>query len=367
MRKLTNRYLKTIDWYIINKYLGTFVFTLGIFVVIIVVFDISEKLDDFLRNNLDFWYIVTHYYFGFIPFYLNFLSPLINFIAVIFFTAKMADQTEIVPILSGGASFNRFLRPYAVSATVIFLVSLVFNVFIIPHTNLLKTTFENDYVNNGKNGSKNEVHMQLDKHTFVYVQSFDPDQKTGYQFTLEKFNGDSLREKISATRITFDSLKKTWTMFDYAVRYVNGLKEKMVSGVKKDTVLDMRPVDFESLHNTLYDAMPMKELNINIEKEKIRGTGIMVDLLYEKYQRFIYPLSSYILTLIGVSMSSRKVRGGIGLPLGIGIFLCFAYIVTVQFAKVFALKGGLPPIIAVFIPNIIFGVLGIYLLRKAPK
>lgn len=155
-------------------------------------------------------------------------------------------------------------------------------------------------------------------------------------------------------------------MMDYSIRYVNGLKEKMTNGVKKDTILDMKPVDFE-IHNNLYDAMPMKELNINIEKEKIRGTGIMVELLYEKYQRFVYPLSAYVLTLIGVSMSSRKVRGGIGLPLGIGIFLCFAYIVTVQFSKVFALKGGMPPIIAVFIPDIVFGALGLYLLKKAPK
>lgn len=366
MRRLTRRYLKIIDWYIINKYLGTFVFTLGIFLVIIVVFDISEKLDDFLKHDLSFWFVVTHYYFGFIPFYLNFLSPLINFIAVIFFTAKMADLTEIVPILSGGASFNRFLRPYAVSATIIFLVSLTFNVFIIPRTNLLKTTFENTYVSNGNNELKNEVHMQLDKDTYVYVQSFDNSQHTGYQFTLEKFNQDSLREKITATRVVFDSIKRVWSMMDYSIRYVHGLKEKMVSGTKKDTILDMQPVDFQA-HSNLYDAMPMKELNTNIEKEKIRGTGIMVDLLYEKYQRFVYPLSSYILTLIGVAMSSRKVRGGIGLPLGIGIFLCFAYIVTVQFSKVFALKGGLPPIIAVFIPNLIFGILGLYLLKKAPK
>ncbi len=365
MRRLTKRYLKIIDWYIINKYLGTFVFTLGIFLVIIVVFDISEKLDDFLKHDLSFWQILTQYYFGFIPFYLNFLSPLINFIAVIFFTAKMADQTEIVPILSGGASFNRFLRPYAVSASIIFGVSLVFNVFIIPHTNQLKTTFENKYVSNGNSEQKNEIHIKLDKSTYVYVQNFDNSQHTGYQFVLEKFDQDSLKEKTMATRITYDSLKKVWSMLDYSTRYVNGLKEKMVSGVKKDTVLDMRPIDFEARNDI--DAMPIKELNTNIEKEKIRGTGNMVDLLYEKYQRFVYPLSSYILTLIGVAMSSRKVRGGIGLPLGIGIFLCFAYIVTVQFSKVFALKGGLPPIIAVFIPDIIFGILGIYLLRKAPK
>lgn len=365
MQRLTKRFLKIIDWYIINKYLGTFVFTIGIFLVIIVVFDISEKLDDFLKHNLSFWFIVTHYYFGFIPFYINLLFPLINFIAVIFFTAKMADQTEIVPILSGGASFNRFLRPYAFASSIIFIVSLVFNVFIIPHTNQLKSTFENTYINNGNNNLRNEVHMQLDKKTFVYLQSYDSPQHTGYQFVLEKFNKDTLREKIMATRITYDSLKKVWSMLDYSIRYVDGLKESMVSGTKKDTVLDMQPIDFTA--KNLYDAMPMKELNENIEKERIRGTGRIVDLQYEKFQRFIYPLSAYILTLIGVAMSSRKVRGGIGLPLGIGIFLCFAYIVTVQFSKVFALKGGLPPIIAVFIPNIIFGTFGIYLLKKAPK
>ncbi|MEX8546166.1 MAG: LptF/LptG family permease [Mucilaginibacter sp.] len=365
MRKLTHRYLKIIDWYIINKYLGTFFFTLGIFLVIIVVFDISEKLDDFLKHDLGFWDIVTQYYFGFIPFYLNFLSPLINFIAVIFFTAKMADQTEIVPILSGGASFNRFLRPYFFASSIIFIVSLVFNVFIIPHTNQLKTSFENKYVSNGNSEQKSEVHMQLDKNTFVYLQSFEQSQHTGYQFVLEKFNGDTLKEKIMSTRISYDSLKRVWSMLDYSIRYVNGLKEKMVNGTKKDTVLDMRPIDFEARNNI--DAQPLKELNANIEKEKIRGTGNLVDLRYEKFQRFVYPLSAYVLTLIGVAMSSRKVRGGIGLPLGIGIFLCFAYIVTVQFSKVFALKGGLPPIIAVFIPDIIFGILGIYLLRNAPK
>ncbi|RYE30775.1 MAG: YjgP/YjgQ family permease, partial [Sphingobacteriaceae bacterium] len=342
-----------------------FVFTLGIFLVIIIVFDISEKLDDFLKHDLTLWFVVTHYYFGFIPFYLNFLSPLINFIAVIFFTAKMADLTEIVPILSGGASFNRFLRPYAISATVIFVVSLVFNVYVIPHTNRLKSSFERTYVSSGNNDVKSETHMQLDKNTFVYVQSFDGAQKTGYQFSLEKYDQDSLREKITATRVVYDSVKKVWSMMDYSTRYVNGLKEKMLSGTKKDTVLDMQPIDFQTRNDL--DAMPMKELNSNIEKEKIRGTGIMVDLLYEKYQRFVYPLSAYVLTLIGVAMSSRKVRGGIGLPLGIGIFLCFAYIVTVQFSKVFALKGGLPAIVAVFIPNLIFGILGLYLLKKAPK
>lgn len=359
-------FLTIIDRYIIKKYLGTLLFTFAIFVIIIVVFDISEKIDDFLRGDgVTLYNIIFEYYAGFIPFYLNFLSPLINFIAVIFFTAKMADQTEIVPILTGGSSFNRFLRPYFISASVIFGISLASNVYLIPYTNTLFNHFQNTYIDR-KDPNKNDIHMQLDKNTYVYLQSFNNQYNTGYQFSMEKFNGDELKQKLVANRIEYDSLKRVWKIFDYSVRYVNGLKEKMVSGTQKDTVLDMRPVDFEVYEN-VYQAMSMKDLNKNIEREKVRGTGNMVNLELEKYRRFVYPLSSYVLTIIGVAISSRKVRGGVGLPLGIGIFLCFAYIVTVQFANVFALKGGLPPLIAIFIPNAVFGAFGLYLLAKAPK
>ncbi len=360
-----NGYIKLIDWYIIKKYLGTFIFTLGIFTVIIIIFDISEKLDDFLKNHATMKDIVFQYYAGFIPFYLNFLSPLINFIAVIFFTAKMADQTEIVPILSGGASFNRFLRPYFISSTVVFLITLIFNLFIIPETNRLKIDFENKFVNT-KDAARTNVHLQLDKNTYIYLESYDKNQRTGYRFSLEKFNGDDLKQKLIADRVTWDSVKRKWGIENYSVRYVNGLKEQMVYGVRKDTVLDMRPSDFETRDN-IYSAMNYRELNDRIQKEKIRGAGVMVFMRLEQYKRWIYPLSTYVLTLIGVSLSSRKVRGGIGLPLGIGIFLSFAYIVFIQFSNVFAIKGVLPPQISILIPNILFGTLGIYLLRKAPK
>ncbi|WP_395625385.1 LptF/LptG family permease [Daejeonella sp.] len=358
--------IKIIDWYIIKKYLGTFSFTLAIFTVIIVIFDVSEKLDDFLRHQAPVSEIIFSYYAGFIPFYLNFLSPLINFIAVIFFTAKMADQTEIVPILSSGVSFKRFLRPYVISSTVIFLVTLIFNLFIIPETNQLKIDFENTYINPKSDNSKMFTHMQIDKDSYVYIENFDNNQRVGYKFILEKFSGDNLKEKLIADKITWDSLKSKWKIDNYSIRKIDGLKESMTSGITKDTTLDMRPKDFE-IYDNIYQAMNMNELNDRIEKEETRGTGVMVDLQLEKYKRFVYPLSAYILTLMGVSLSSRKVRGGIGLPLGIGIFLSFAYIIFIQFANMFALKGGLPPLIAVFIPNIIFGILGVYLLIKAPK
>ncbi|WP_208094519.1 LptF/LptG family permease [Mucilaginibacter agri] len=365
MKGLLDRYLKVIDWYIIKKYLGTFTFTIVLFMVIIVVFDVSEHLDNFLKHNAPLHAIIFQYYAGYLPFYTNLLLPLINFLAVIFFTAKMANQTEIVPILSGKASFNRFLRPYFVSASLIFIVFFFANIYLIPYTNKLDVTFENVYFNE-VDPTKSDLHMQLDKGTYVYLQSYDNTVHTGYNFVLEKFKGDDLKEKLVANRIVFDSVKHVWSLQDYSVRFVNGIHEKLLNAPRKDTVLDMRPSDFE-IHDNVYRAMSMNELNKNIAREQTRGTGALTDMLFEKYRRFVYPLSSYVLTLIGVSISSRKVRGGIGLPLGIGIFLCFAYIIVDRFATVFSTKGGMPPLIAVFIPNVTFGALGYYLLRKAPK
>jgi len=365
MNAFLDRYLKIIDWYIIKKYLGTFVFTLMLFIVISVVFDVSEHMDNFLTKHATFNEIVFKYYAGFVPFYMNLLSPLINFLAVIYFTAQMANQTEIVPILSGKVSFNRFLRPYFVSAFIIFVISFFGNIYLIPYTNALKLNFENTHGFYG-DASKNEVHLQLDKKTYVYAQSYDNLTHTAYMFTLEKFDGDKLREKIIANTIVYDSLKRTWTFRNYSVRHVNGLREKLVMNLlQKDTVLDLKPTDF--VVNNNYPAMSLNELNKNIDKEKIRGACDLKDMEYEKYRRFVYPLSSFVLTLIGVSISSRKVRGGIGLPLGIGLFLCFAYVVVDKFAVVFALKSDLPPILAVFVPNGLFGLLGVYLLTKAPK
>lgn len=333
--------------------------------MISVVFDVSEHMDNFLAKHATLGQIVFKYYAGFIPFYMNLLSPMINFLAVIYFTAKMADQTEIVPILSGKVSFNRFLRPYFIAASIVFIVSFFANVYLIPFTNALKLNFENSHGFYG-DASKNDVHLQLDSNTFVYVNSFSPDTHTGFLFTMEKFKGDVMTQKLVANNILYDSVKRVWSFRNYNVRYINGMREKLGPNImQKDTALDLKPTDF--VVNNNYPAMSLSELNKNIEKEKIRGAGDLKDLQTEKYRRFVYPLSSFVLTLIGVSISSRKVRGGIGLPLGIGLFLCFAYVVVDKFALVFALKTDLPAIVAVFIPNGVFGLLGLYLLYKAPK
>lgn len=359
---------KIIDAFIIGKYLGTFMYTLMLFVIIIVIFDLSEKLDDFLENNMGVLDTLTQYYAGSIPFYVNMLSPLINFIAVIFFTAKMADQTEIVPILSGGVSFNRFLRPYFISAFIIFAANLTSNLYILPYTNRIKNKFENEVIKKKDPFTKENVHMKLDSNTYIYIKSFDNRANVGYQFILDKYQGDELRKKLFAQSIKWDSLRSKWILTDYSVRTVSGLKEKLFSEatVPKDTTLDMRPDDF-SVYENIFETLSNTELSEKIAKEKIRGSGVMNDLLFEQYKRWLQPLSAFVLTLIGVALSSRKVRGGVGLPLGIGIFLSFAYIVVNQFAKMFSTKGGFSPLAATLIPTIFFALLGLYLLRRAPK
>jgi lipopolysaccharide export system permease protein len=360
--------LKIIDRFIIGKYLGTFIYTLTVFVVIIIIFDLSEKLDDFLGNNLTAWQVISLYYAGSIPFYVNMLSPLINFIAVIFFTAKMADQTEIVPILSGGVSFNRFLLPYFISAFIIFAANLGSNLYILPYTNKLKTSFENTYVKKNDPSSKTNIHMKLDENTYIWIDNFNNKTNIGSRFSLDKFKGDVLVKKLIAEEIKWDSLKHHWKITNYTVRNVNQLKETMNNGMSKtkDTVLDMRPDDFSAYEN-VFETLNNTELSDKIRKEKTRGTGIWNDLLFEQYKRWFQPLSAFVLTLIGVALSSRKVRGGVGLPLGIGIFISFLYIVVNQFAKMFSIKGGIPPLLAVLLPTIFFGLLGLYLLKKAPK
>lgn len=360
--------MNIIDRYIIKKYLSTFVFTVGVFIVVIVVFDVSEKLDDFLKYKASMSQVFLQYYaMGSIPFFLNMLTPLINFIAVIFFTSKMADQTEVVPILSGGMSFNRFLRPYMIAATIIFAFTLVSNIWIIPYTNKVKVNFENVYVKPHKVSTTTlSTHMQIDSNTYVYIDNFDTKRAVGYSFIMEKFDGDKMTEKLMAQRISWDSVATKWKIEDYTVRTIDGLKETMTEGAARDTTLDMLPRDFETYDN-VFTAMDTKELNQRIAKEETRGTGMMTDLLLEKYKRYMSPFSAYILTLMGVSLSSKKVRGGIGLSLGIGIALSFGYIVLVQFSTMFSLKGGLPPLIAVLIPNVLFFVLALWLKHKAPK
>jgi lipopolysaccharide export system permease protein len=358
--------LTIIDWYIIKKFLGTFVFTLAIFIAIAVVFDISEKVDDFLRTKTPISKIIFDYYLNFIPFYVGLLSPLLIFIAAILFTARMANNTEIVAILSGGVSFQRLLYPYFVTALFLSILSFFFNSFTIPNSNKVRVEFENIYINNRYVYKERNIHMQLDDSTYAYLESYNNQEDIGFRFSLEKFRGKDLHYKLMSDQIRWDTTHKSWKIIGYSVRYINGLHESIQRGDQKDTVLAMSPVDFERKDNSI-GSLTTPELKKYIAKERKRGASGIEAYDVEYYKRYAMPFSTFILVLIAVSLCSRKVRGGVGAQLGIGIGSSFAFIMLMQFTTTFALKGGLHPMISVWIPNIIFGIYGLYLLKIAPK
>ncbi|MDP1622310.1 MAG: LptF/LptG family permease [Bacteroidales bacterium] len=358
--------LRTIDRYIIKKFLGTFFFTLVLLIFIVIVFDISEKIDDFLRHDAPLKAIIFDYYLNFVPYFLNLFSYLLTFIAVIFFTSRMASDSEIIAILSSGISFRRMLYPYFLSAMVIGLFSFLLANFIIPYTNRSMFEFEKQYINNPKEFSEQNIHKQISPGTFIYMENFNIKTGAGWKFTLEKFAGLKLVYKLSADRIEWDSIGSQWKISNYYERKLNGMSESISTGTRLDTTLPFRPAEFTE------DVEEVKIMNYfmlerHIKKKKMRGDPDLIKFKVKKYERIAFPFATLILTLIGVSVSSRKVRGGIGFHLGLGLALTFLYILFMQIFTVFATFGDLPPLIAVWIPNIIFGVVALFLYRIAPK
>ncbi|HOZ82708.1 MAG TPA: LptF/LptG family permease [Bacteroidia bacterium] len=357
---------KILDLYIIKKFLGTFLFAIGLIICIAVVFDISEKVDDFIERHAPLKAIAFDYYLNFIPYFANLFSPLFVFISVIFFTSKMAGQTEIIAILNSGISFNRFLRPYIISATVIAIASFYLNNWVIPHANLVRLQFENIYIKNPYVYRGRNIHRQIKPGEFVYFESYDNKANTGFMFSIEKFEGGKLVTKLMADRITWDSLTQKWSIENYTIRHINGMTEELKKGIRLDTTLSIHPSEFNRRMNFI-EAMDFSELNSYIKEEKSRGSEVIPFYEVEKYRRTSYPFATFILTLIGVAISSKKVRGGIGLQLGAGILLSFTYIMFMQVSTTFATNGNLPAVVAVWIPNLVYAFIAIYLLRKAPK
>ncbi|MEI2759546.1 MAG: LptF/LptG family permease [Bacteroidia bacterium] len=358
--------VKILDLYIIKKFLGTFLFAIGLIVCIAVVFDISEKVDDFIERHAPLKAIAFDYYLNFIPYFANLFSPLFVFISVIFFTSKMAGQTEIIAILNSGISFNRFLRPYIISATVIAIASFYLNNWVIPHANLVRLQFENIYIKNPYVYRGRNIHRQIKPGEFVYFESYDNKANTGFMFSLEKFEEGKLVTKLMADRITWDSLTQKWSIENYTIRHINGMTEELKKGIRLDTALSIHPSEFNRRMNFI-EAMDFSELNTYIKEEKQRGSEVIPFYEVEKYRRTSYPFATFILTLIGVAISSKKVRGGVGLQLGAGILLSFTYIMFMQVSTTFATNGNLPAVVAVWIPNFVYAVIALYLLRKAPK
>lgn len=355
---------KILDLYIIRKFLGTFFFALGLIILIAIVFDISEKIDDFLERDAPLKAIVFDYYLNFIPYFGNLFSPLFVFISVIFFTSRMADNTELIAILASGVSYKRLLLPFAIAAMVLASISFYLNNWVLPHANVKRTAFELKYIKNPFVYKNRNVHRQILPGQYIYFESYNNFDKIGYQFSYEKMENGKLKYKLLADRIFWDSLKNTWTLENYFIRNIDSLQETIKSGFQKDTTFVFKPADFERRVNYAVETMDYSELNNFIRDEKMRGSDEVVYYLIEKYKRVSFPFATFILTLMGVSLSSTKVRGGIGMQLGLGIFLSFTYIMFMQVSTTFATNGDAPALLAVWIPNICFAIIAALLLRK---
>jgi lipopolysaccharide export system permease protein len=358
--------LKKLDWYIIRKFLGTFFYAIALLAVIIIIFDFSEKVDDFIEKNPSTYAIIFEYYANFIPFFINKFSALFTFIAVIFFTSKMAADTEIIAILNSGVSFRRLLRPYLLAASFIALLSFILTNFIIPETSQNMHEFQKKYLKGEKYNSPSNIHIQIDPGVFAYVETYNLKENSGFRFALEDFNAEGMKTKITSDYIRWDTASNKWKVENWVKREITEKGERLTRGETFDTTLNLKPDDFNiDVDYAIY--MNYRELRDFIDNEKMRGSGNLLKFQVEKHSRMAFPFATIILTVIGVSLSSRKVRGGLGLNLGIGITICFAFILFMQVTTVFATFSNLPPGLAVWIPNVMFGLLALYLLKIAPK
>ncbi len=356
--------LHKIDFYIIKKFLGTFFYSIALIISISIVFDVAEKVDDFMSKDVTIKAIVFDYYLNFIPYFANLFSGLFTFISVIYFTSKLAYNTEIIAILSSGVSFNRLMRPYMVGASVIVVFSYMLGNYIIPPANKKRVEFTNQYIGNKKPGTEHNIHRQIEPGVFVYISEYTTSD-VGYKFTIEKFVDKKLVSKLSSDYIKWDREKKIWTIHNYSIRTIDGYTEKIATGAQIDTTLNMVPEDYQVV-DKIVETMTLPALNEAIGNLKLRGVNT-IDYEIEKHKRRSVPFSAFILTIIGVSLASRKIKGGIGFHLGLGLLLSFSYILFMQVTTVFATSGLLAPWQATWIPNILYGGLAIYLYRRAAR
>ena len=342
--------LKIIDYYIIKKFLGTFFFAIVLIMSIAIVFDFAEKLDEFLEKEAPMKAIIFDYYLNFIPYFAVLFSPLFTFISVIFFTSKLAYNTEIIAMLSNGFSFNRLLVPYFISALTIAVFTFGLNNFVIPHANEVRLEFEEMYYRDHPvRYTQKNIHKQVFPNVYIYMESYS-----------------KLLSKLMSDFIIWDSTIHKWVIRNYYIRRFDGLEEKIEIGRRLDTTLTIFPEDF-AMRETIVSTMNLSELNDFIDMQKLQGAENIEVYLIERYSRYANPFSTFILTIIGLTLSSRKVKGGIGMQIGVGLFLSFSYIFFMQFSKQFSIGGNVNPLLAVWIPNILFTIIGVFLYRYAPK
>ncbi len=357
--------LKKIDIYIIRKFLGTYFFAIVLVLSIAVVFDFTEKMDAFIRTEAPMDKIIFDYYVNFVPYFANLFSPLFTFIAVIFFTSKLADNSEIIAMLASGMSFNRLMRPYMMSAAVIALLTYVLGSFIIPPSNVDMNAFLNTYYKNKEVTYARNNQLMVAPNEIAYVERYDNTTKTGYRFSLESFEDKKLKSRLTSKSIKYNGDYK-WTVKDYMIREFDGMEESITKGTSLDTMIVFEPRD---ILISRYDSeiMTTPELKEYIDRQKERGVANIQSFELEYYKRYASIATSFILTAIGMALSSRKVKGGIGLNIGLGLALSFSYILFTTITSTFAATGRTSALVAVWIPNFVYTLIAIGLYIKAPK
>ncbi|MEE1120194.1 MAG: LptF/LptG family permease [Prevotella sp.] len=362
-------YLKRLDKYIIGKFIGTYFFAITLIISISIVFDFNENLSKFSQYNAPWQAIIFDYYANFVPYFANLFSPLFVFIAVIFFTSKMAGNSEIIAIISAGVSFKRLMRPYMISCVLISSLSFVLAAYVIPKGNVVKQNFESMYKNKKKNTQADNVQIQVERGVIAYIQHYDNERKQGFGFCLDKFENKKLVSHMTATSIQYDTIadsKYHWKALGWKIREMRGMKEKITSGASLDTLIQMEPMDlvFSKGQQETFTSPQLKEY---ISKQIDRGSKNIVQYEVEYHKRIASSFASFILTTIGVSLSSRKRKGGMGMYLGIGLALSFTYIMLQTISATFAINVGAPAALAAWMPNIIFTVIAFFCYKHAPR
>ena len=362
-------YLKRIDWYIIRKFIGTYIYSIALIISISIVFDINENLAKFTTYHAPLRAIVMDYYANFVPYFSNLFSPLFVFIAVIFFTSKLAGNSEIIAMLASGMSFKRLMRPYMISAALIAALNFYLGAMVIPRGNVIRQNFEALYKNNKKNTSAQNVQLQVGKGVIAYIQQYDDITKTGYGFSLDKFENKKLVSHMTASVVRYDTISDSryhWKASNYKIRTLKGLREKITSGAVIDTTIIMEPMDLV-FSKGQQETFTSPELRRYISKQQERGSVNVVQYEVEYHKRIAMSFASFILTVIGASLSSRKRKGGMGLYLGIGLALSFTYILLQTISATFAINAGTPAMLAAWIPNIIYVFIAWFCWRQAPN
>lgn len=363
-------FIGRLDRYIIYKFLSTYIFLITIIVIIAVVFDFNENIDRLTRSHAPFSKIIFDYYVNFIPYFANLFSPLFVFIAVIFFTSKLAGNSEIIAMKSTGMSFRRLLRPYMLSAALIAITTFLLGAYVIPQSNVARVNFQNRYIKKKTDiTSIDNIQMQVDTGVVAYITHFDNTSKSGYGFSLDKFVEKKLVSHLTAQSIQYDTLSDrrfSWTLRQYSIRTLQGRREKLESGAKLDTIIIMEPKDFFYVRSQ-QETMTVPELSEFIDRQRLRGAAGVATFEVEYHKRFAMPFAAFILTIIGVSLSCEKRKNGMGTSIGLGLALSFGYILFQTISSTFSINAGWPASLAVWLPNIVFAIVAFVLYRRTPE